>query len=160
MRPAEEPAASTLISPTPRNLQQLNSPRRHHRTIRSHRMPHPMPGQNPHQKTRKPAHRRQKAKSLRSIPLPTVILRQINVAPIPNTTALNLVIVVVLEQAEDREPRSAEEEISADVDEGGGAVQHPDDGDPQTDRGYDGAEDKAVEGADVVGGVLVEEVGA
>jgi hypothetical protein len=160
MRSAEEPAASTLISPTPRNLQQLNSPRRHQRAVRGHRMPRPAPRQNPHQKTRKPAHRGQKAKRLRRIPLPTVIVRQINIAPIPDTAALDLVIVVVLEQPEDREPRSAEEEISPYVDEGSGAVQHPDDGDPETDGGDDRAEGEAVEGADVVSVVLVEEVGA
>jgi hypothetical protein len=118
-----------------------------------------MPCQDAHKETRKPAHRRQKTKSLRSIPLTAVIIRQINIAPIPNTAALNLIIVVVLEQAEDCEPRSAEEEIGADVDETRSAVQHPDDGDPQTHRGDDRAEDEAIERTDVVGVVLMEEVG-
>lgn len=122
-------------------------------------MPRPMPRQDAHKKTRKPANRRQKAKSLRRIPLSTVTIRQINTAPVPHTAALNPVIVVVLEQPEDREPRSAEEQIDADVDERSGAVQHPDDGDPETHGGDSGAEDEAVERSDVVRVVLVQEVG-
>ena len=118
-----------------------------------------MPRQDAHKKTRKPANRRQKAKSLRRIPLSTVTIRQINTAPVPHTAALNPVIVVVLEQPEDREPRSAEEQIGADVDERSGAVQHPDDGDPETHGGDSGAEDEAVERSDVVRVVLVQEVG-
>ena len=118
-----------------------------------------MPRQDAHKETREPANRRQKAKRLRRIPLPTVIIRQINTAPVPHAAALNPVIVVVLKQPEDREPRSAEKQISADVDEGSGAVQHPDDGDPEAHGGDGGAEDEAVERSDVVRVVLVQEVG-
>ena len=118
------------------------------------------PSQDPNNKTRKPKHRRQKAERLRRVPLPTVIICHIDIAPGPDAATFDLVIVVVLQETEDREPGSAEEQVSDEVDDGGAGECHPEQREPHGDGRDDGAVDEAREGADVVRFVLVQEVGA
>ena len=148
---------ASVLTPTHHSLDP-NSPSR--RPVRSHGRTPTTPNQDPDKKTRKPKHSGQKGKSLRRVPLPTVVVRQIDTSPLPDAAALDRVVVVVLQQPKDRKPRAAEQQIRANVHERGVRQSDPEECEPDRECRDDGAVDEPCKGADAVRVVLVQEVGA
>lgn len=117
------------------------------------------PSQDPHNKAREPKDRRKKRKSLRRTPLPTIIISKIDITPRPRTATLQAIIRVVLQQTEYSEPSAAEDDIGADVGQGRAGSDCPEKGEADGSGGNNDAVYEAVEGADAVFVVLVQEVG-
>lgn len=118
----------------------------------------PLPRQDTHDEANEPQDSGHESKSLRGIPLSTQSVSQAHFVPVPRAAAVHGIGVPVLKQAEDGEPRAAEQEVCDDVGEGNGrAGNEPEESRSQRHGGYDGAVETS-KGADAVLVLQVEEV--